>query len=66
MPRFWNKRVAWTDPAPKDVKPKDRIKWWNIIPGDEVRVSGDPNHTIHRVRATNKFTNRVYLSEQNV
>ena len=59
LPRFWNKRVAWTDPAPKDVKPKDRIKWWNIVPGDQVRIRGEEE--LREVQAVNKLRNMVYL-----
>ena len=67
IPRLWNKqRVSFLLPKFKDVKPKDRIKWWNIVPGDQVRVAGDPDGHIHEVRGINKFSNRVYLNMQNV
>lgn len=67
VPRMWNKiRASFKLPKFKDVKPKDRIKWWNIVPGDHVRVSGDPDGAIHEVKAINKYSNRVYLNMQNV
>ena len=67
VPRIWNKqRVGFMLPKFKDVKPKDRIKWWNIVPGDQVRVVGDQDGLIHEVSGINKFSNRVYLKMQNV
>ncbi|KAI0091957.1 hypothetical protein BDY19DRAFT_884629 [Irpex rosettiformis] len=62
LPRFWNKRVVWSDPSPKDVKPKDRIKWWNIVPGDQVRIRGEDE--LREVQAVNKLRNMVYLRHQ--
>ncbi|KAI0347063.1 hypothetical protein BDW22DRAFT_1367342 [Trametopsis cervina] len=61
LPRFWGKRVAWQDPRLKDVKPKDRIKWWNIVPGDQVRLRGDTENVLREVQSVNKLTNTVYL-----
>lgn len=65
IPRAWHKeRVVFQQPKLKDTKPKDRIKWWNIVPGDHIRVRGDPDGLVHKVVATNKFSNRVYLNTQ--
>ena len=50
--------------APKDTKPKDRIKYWNIVPGDFVRLRGDTKGTIHEVFKVNKLTNRVLLKKE--
>jgi hypothetical protein len=61
LPRAWGKRVTWMDPRIKDVKPKDRIKWWNVVPGDQVRVRGDAEGVLREVQAVNKLTNTVYL-----
>ena len=67
IPRAWHKeRTVFKQPKFKDTKPKDRIKWWNIVPGDEVRLRGDPQELIHEVRRINRYTNRVYLRIQNV
>lgn len=67
VPSEWKKhRFSWYEPKFKDVKPKDRIKWWNIVPGDQVRVRGDPEGRMHQVSSINKFSNRVYLRAQNV
>ncbi|GJJ07776.1 hypothetical protein Clacol_001981 [Clathrus columnatus] len=42
------------------VPVKDRIKQWNVIPGDLVRVRGEGD-TIQEVFGINKFKNLVYL-----
>lgn len=55
--------------ASKKVVPvKDRIKYWNIVPGDQIRLLGrrrggrrDENEVLHEVVAVNKFRNRVYV-----
>ena len=51
-------------PIPKDTKPKDRIKYWNIVPGDFVKLRGDTNATVHEVHKVNKLTNRVILKRE--
>ncbi|GJE84695.1 hypothetical protein PsYK624_007710 [Phanerochaete sordida] len=62
VPRLWKKqRFSFYEPKYKDVKPKDRIKWWNIVPGDEVRLRGDPEGMVRQVSSVNRFTNRVFL-----
>lgn len=67
IPRAWRKdRTTFYMPRVKDVKPKDRIKYWNIVPGDQVRVMGDAEGLVHEVSGINKYTNRVYLKTQNV
>ncbi|KAL5519230.1 hypothetical protein ACEPAH_913 [Sanghuangporus vaninii] len=47
----------WKEP----VLPKDRIKWWNIVPGDQVRVMAEKEGTIREVKGINKYNNRVYI-----
>ena len=49
------------DRRPDPVKPKDRIKWWNIVPGDQVRVMAEENAKLREVKGVNKFTNRVFI-----
>ncbi|OJT10480.1 hypothetical protein TRAPUB_12918 [Trametes pubescens] len=49
---------------PKDTKPKDRIKHWNIVPGDFVRLRGDTKGAIHEVFRVNKISNRVLLKKE--
>ncbi|KAI0079677.1 hypothetical protein K474DRAFT_1689688 [Panus rudis PR-1116 ss-1] len=61
IPRFWTQRTTWKDGRVKSVKPKDRIKWWNIVPGDRVRLLGDTDGTIYEVHQINKLTNRVLI-----
>ncbi|KAI0829408.1 hypothetical protein BC628DRAFT_1314938 [Trametes gibbosa] len=51
-------------PRPKDTKPKDRIKHWNIVPGDFVRLRGDTKGTIREVHRVNKLSNRVLLKKE--
>lgn len=51
-------------PVPKDTKPKDRIKFWNIVPGDFVRLRGDTKGTVHEVHRVNKLSNRVLLKRE--
>jgi hypothetical protein len=43
------------------VPVKHRIKWWNIVPGDQVRVRGKESEGVKEVFAINKYANRVYL-----
>lgn len=45
----------------KAVKPRDRIKYWNIVPGDRVRIIGDKEGQVLEVFKINKLSNRVYL-----
>ncbi|KAJ4472136.1 hypothetical protein J3R30DRAFT_3660026 [Lentinula aciculospora] len=55
----------------KVVAVKDRIKYWNIVPGDQIRLLGGrrkgkdsaegKNVVLHEVVAVNKFRNRVYV-----
>ncbi|KAH8106179.1 hypothetical protein BXZ70DRAFT_1061574 [Cristinia sonorae] len=61
IPRSWAKSLNGVGPRVKSVKPKDRIKWWNIVPGDQIRLRGDPEGTIHEVRKINRLNNRVYV-----
>lgn len=43
------------------VHPRDRIKWWNIVPGDKVRIRGDKTSTLQEVYSVNKVANHVFL-----
>ncbi|KAI0068950.1 hypothetical protein BV25DRAFT_1791294 [Artomyces pyxidatus] len=61
FPRFWLKRMSFLEPNVKAARPKDRIKYWNIVPGDRVRVIGDEEGRILEVSSINRITNRVYL-----
>ena len=55
------KRYSFADSSLKAVKPKDRIKYWNVIPGDRVRIIGDKEGRVLEVAKINKLSNRVYL-----
>ncbi|KAI0269291.1 hypothetical protein BC834DRAFT_621822 [Gloeopeniophorella convolvens] len=61
FPLNWLKRHSFKDPVVKAVKPQDRIKYWNIVPGDRVRVIGDKEEKLLEVAKINKLSNRVYL-----
>jgi len=45
----------------KAAPARDRIKWWNVVPGDQVRVMGDKKMPMREVLAVNKVSNRVFL-----
>jgi hypothetical protein len=55
------KRYSFKDILPKASKPNDRIKYWNIVPGDRVKILGDKDGKILEVAKINKLSNRVYL-----
>lgn len=55
------KRYSFEDIIVKAVKPKDRIKYWNIVPGDRVRIIGEKDGRVLEVASINKLSNRVYL-----
>jgi hypothetical protein len=61
IPRHWMRRKTTQDPYIKAVPPKQRIKFWNIVPGDQIRVKGDPEGAIHEVLSVNRISNRVFL-----
>lgn len=63
FPRYWLKRHDWNDPKIKSVPPKDRIKFWNIVPGDTIADRRDPQKILREVLAINKFSNRVFLKD---
>ena len=53
--------MTFRDPIIKSVKPKDRIKYWNLVPGDQVRIRGEESKTIYEVMSINKLSNQVRL-----
>jgi hypothetical protein len=61
FPLSYLKRYSFRDILVKAVKPQDRIKYWNIVPGDRVRVIGDKESKVLEVAKINKLSNRVYL-----
>ncbi|KAL4075739.1 hypothetical protein J3A83DRAFT_4410574 [Scleroderma citrinum] len=61
VPKHFAIKQSFYDPGIRAVRVKDRIKFWNVVPGDRVRIRGDSRSTIHEVLSINKFTNRVYL-----
>jgi hypothetical protein len=60
IPRSWSKADEGHS-AVKTIPAKDRIKYWNIVPGDKIRIRGDRSRMIHEVLAINKLRNRVHL-----
>ncbi|KAF7432834.1 hypothetical protein PC9H_004777 [Pleurotus ostreatus] len=62
FPRHWLKRSNIRgDPVLKSVRPADRIKYWNIVPGDQIRVLGDKTRTLREVLSINRISNRVFV-----
>ena len=60
IPRHWYGRLR---ERGQDVPPKDRIKFWNIVPGDKIRIRGDQASKIHEVFEINKLKNLVFLKK---
>jgi predicted thioredoxin/glutaredoxin len=63
IPRHWLRKRTIQDEAVKASKTKDRIKYWNIVPGDVVRVRGHKIKDRLEVAAINKISNRVILRQ---
>jgi len=61
FPINYLKRYVFRDILVKAAKPHDRIKYWNIVPGDRVRVIGDKEGKVLEVSKINKLSNCVYL-----
>ncbi|TFK43276.1 hypothetical protein BDQ12DRAFT_674687 [Crucibulum laeve] len=61
IPKQWLRRSSPKDPVIKSVRPKDRIKYWNIVPGDQIRLLGDKKNAIHEVLSINRISNRVFV-----
>ncbi|KAG6833856.1 hypothetical protein H0H87_011790 [Tephrocybe sp. NHM501043] len=64
IPKKFLKRFSIRDPIVKAVRPRDRIKYWNIVPGDQIRLLGDQKNTLHEVLSINRFSNRVFVKGQ--
>ncbi|KIJ20107.1 hypothetical protein PAXINDRAFT_166253 [Paxillus involutus ATCC 200175] len=60
VPKHWLDRQSFYDPGLKVVPVKDRIKYWNVVPGDQIRIRGEGSK-LHEVMSINRFSNRVYL-----
>lgn len=61
FPISYLKRYSFKDMMVKAVKPQNRIKYWNIVPGDRVKIVGDKAGQVLEVAKVNKLSNRVYL-----
>jgi len=61
FPRAWLVRHSKHDPRLKSVRPQDRIKYWNIVPGDQIRLRGDAEDNVHEVLSVNRISNRVFV-----
>lgn len=59
--RHWERRMVFRDPIVKSAKRKDRIKYWNIVPGDQVRIRGEEGKSIYEVMGINRLSNQVRL-----
>lgn len=58
MPKLNRKSLKHQQLFPVPVK--DRIRQWNIVPGDRIRIRGDKGG-IREVFGVNKYTNSVYF-----
>ncbi|KAG7096659.1 hypothetical protein E1B28_004074 [Marasmius oreades] len=54
-------RPTWKTFSKKVAETRDRIKYWNVVPGDQIRLLRDTRGTLQEVLAINKFRNRVYV-----
>jgi hypothetical protein len=61
IPKVWRSRNALRDPKLKSVRTRDRIRCWNIVPGDQIRIRGDKSNTLHEVLSVNRLSNRVFV-----
>jgi hypothetical protein len=61
FPKKWLKRSTRRDPVIKSVRPRDRIKYWNVVAGDQIRLLGDKSNTLHEVLSINRISNRVFV-----
>ncbi|TFK29246.1 hypothetical protein FA15DRAFT_632108 [Coprinopsis marcescibilis] len=61
IPKAWRRRNALYDPKLKSVRTRDRIRCWNIVPGDQIRIRGDDSKTLHEVLSINRLSNRVFV-----
>ncbi|KAF8897200.1 hypothetical protein BD779DRAFT_1638600 [Infundibulicybe gibba] len=61
IPKKWMKRTSIRDSVIKSVRPRDRIKYWNVVPGDQIRLLGDKENTLHEVLSINRISNRVFV-----
>jgi hypothetical protein len=61
FPRHWLKRQLFAEQIIKSVPPRDRIKYWNIVPGDTIADIKDRTKKLYEVLSINKLSNRVFL-----
>ncbi|KAJ2912206.1 hypothetical protein MD484_g8209, partial [Candolleomyces efflorescens] len=61
IPKSWLKRRSISDPKLKSVRTPDRIRYWNIVPGDQIRIRGDKSNALHEVLSINRLSNRVFV-----
>lgn len=52
--------------APQPVPVRDRIRQWNIVAGDRIRVRGDRTGGTQEVLGINRFRNLVFLKARQV
>ncbi|KAJ3548832.1 hypothetical protein NMY22_g1112 [Coprinellus aureogranulatus] len=61
VPKAWRVRRSIYDPKLKSVRTRDRIRFWNVVPGDQIRIRGDKTNTLHEVLSINRLSNRVFV-----
>ncbi|KAG9317630.1 hypothetical protein JVU11DRAFT_1840 [Chiua virens] len=60
VPKHWQEKRSRYDTGVKAVSFKHRIKYWNVVPGDKIRIRGE-GRKLHEVLSINRFSNRVYI-----
>ena len=66
FPRHWRIRETFQEQKVKSVRPRDRIKYWNIVPGDTIADRRDRSRKLHEVLSINKLSNRVFLKSDGI
>ncbi|TEB04028.1 hypothetical protein FA13DRAFT_1760444 [Coprinellus micaceus] len=61
VPKRGGVRRSIYDPRLKSVRTKDRIRFWNVVPGDQIRIRGDKTNALHEVLSINRLSNRVFV-----
>jgi hypothetical protein len=61
--RFQRRPGDRRDKEEEPVHVNERIKWWNIVPGDKVKILDFKDTRQWRVHSINKLSNKVYVED---
>jgi hypothetical protein len=62
-PKSWSHKFRPGQHPVNAVPLKERIKYWNIVPGDQIVITGRPVSEVHEVMSIDRLSNRVFLRE---